>query len=105
MQQSTKMGYELMELKTDGSHCELLIRETIMNRITEWEDLPNADAVRRYLKNNPFPKDGLYSEEEFLKEVDGGGYIHLWVEKRETAEFIADLCYELSHWIGSDDMF
>jgi hypothetical protein len=61
--------------------------------------------VRKYLKNNPFPKDALYSQEEFLKEIDAGGYIHLWIEKRETAEFIADLRQDLSHWIGSDDMF
>ena len=26
------MGFELMEIKNDGSHYEFIIRETVMNR-------------------------------------------------------------------------
>lgn len=91
-----KMRFELMELKTDGSHYEFLIRETIINRIVEWKNLPDVDTVWEYLGTHMFPKDKCYSEEDFLAEVENRrGYIHLVVEKRETAEFVCDLCYEL----------
>ena len=85
-----------MELKTDGSHYEFILRESVMDNIVTWECLPDTDTVKEYLKEHPFPKDKLYSEQEFLEDVEkAAGYIHLWVEKRETAEFICDLCYEL----------
>lgn len=85
-----------MEQKTDSSHYEFMIRETIMNNIMTWEDLPHIDEVKEYLKNHPFPNDKLYSEDEFLEEVEGSGmFIWLQVEKRETAEFILNLIYEL----------
>jgi hypothetical protein len=55
-----------------------------------------VDTVKEYLKKHPFPKDKLYSEQEFLEDVEkAAGYIHLLVEKEETADFICDLCYEL----------
>ena len=85
-----------MELKTDGSHYEFMIRETIVNNMMTWEDFPGVDGVKKYLKNHPFPKDKLYSEDEFLEEVEGSDmFIWLHVEKRETAEFILNLIYEL----------
>jgi len=85
-----------MELKTDGSHYEFILRESVMDNIVTWECLPDTDTVTEFLKEHPFPKDKLYSEQEFLEDVKkAAGYIHLWVEKRETAEFICDLCYEL----------
>jgi hypothetical protein len=91
-----KMRFKLVELKTDGSHYEFLIRETIMNKIVEWEDLPNVGTVREYLRKHPFPKDNCYWKEDFLDEIEkAGGHIHLFVEKRDTAEFICKLCYEL----------
>lgn len=91
-----KMRFKLVELKTDGSHYEFLIRETIMNQIVEWEDLPDVDTVREYLRKLPFPKDKCYWKEDFLDEIEKtGGHIHLFVEKRDTAEFICKLCYEL----------
>ena len=90
------MGIRLMELKTDGSHCEFILRESVMDNIVTWECLPDTDTIKEDLKEHSFPKDKLYSEQEFLEDVEkAAGYIHLWVEKRETAEFICDLCYEL----------
>jgi len=96
VKKSKKMVFELMELKTDESHYEFLIRESIMDEIMTWECLPDVDTVREYLKKHPFPKDKLYSEEEFLQDVEkANGYIHLVVKKSETAEFICDLCSAL----------
>jgi hypothetical protein len=90
------MVFELMELKTDGSHYEFLIRESIMDEIVTWEWLPGVDAVRQYLKKHPFPQDELYPEKAFLDDVQKAtGYIHLVAERQETAEFICDLCYAL----------
>jgi hypothetical protein len=91
-----RMEVELVELKTDGSHFEFLIREIIMNRIVQWEDLPDVDTVRKYLRKHPFPEDKLFSEEEFVSHVEKAeGYIDLVVEKRETAEFVCLLLYRL----------
>ena len=96
IEKSQKMGFELMELKTNGSHYEFLIRETIMNRIMKWEDLPDVDVVREFLRKHIFPEDKCYSKETFLEEVEmAGGHICLLVEKWETAEFICRLCCEL----------
>lgn len=91
-----KIEFELMELKTDGSHYEFLIRETIIDWIVQWQDLPRVNTVRQYLKKHPFPEDECYSEEQFLDDVGAAaGYVHLFVEKRQTAEFIRDLICEL----------
>jgi hypothetical protein len=61
-----------------------------------WCGLPDADTVRQYLKKHPFPRDKLYPEKAFLEDVEKAtGYIHLVVERQETAEFICDLCYAL----------
>lgn len=96
VKKSKKMGIRLMELKTDGSHYEFLIRESIMDEIVTWECLPGVDAVKEYLKEHPFPQDKLYPEKAFLDDVaKTSGYIRLVVEKSETAEFICDLCSAL----------
>lgn len=85
-----------MELKTDGSRYEFLIRESVIDNIVIWECLPAVDTVKAYLKKHPFPEDKLYSEKEFLEDVEkAAGYIHLSVEKEETAEFICELCSAL----------
>ena len=80
------MGFELMEIKNNGSHYEFIIRETVMNNILNWQDLPDVGAIKEYLKEHHLPKDKLYPEKEFLEEAEGTGYIHLWVEKRKTAD-------------------
>jgi len=96
VKKSKKMVFELMELKTDGSHYEFLIRESIMDEIVTWECLPDVDTVKQYLKKHPFPQDRLYSEKAFLEDLQKAtGYIHLVVERRQTAEFICDLCSAL----------
>ena len=67
-----------------------------MDEIVRWECLPGVDAVKQYLKRHPFPQDKLYAEKAFLEDVaKATGYIHLVVERQETAEFICDLCYAL----------
>jgi len=93
---SQKMTFELMELKTDGSYYEFIIRESIMDDIVTWECVPDVDTVKQYLKKHPFPKDKLYPEKAFLQDVEKAtGYIHLAVEKRTTAEFICELFHAL----------
>lgn len=93
---SKKMVFELMELKTDESHYEFLIRESIMDEIVNWNCLPGVDAVKQYLRKHPFPQDELYPEKAFLDDVEKAtGYIHPVVERQETAEFICDLYYAL----------
>ena len=90
------MGIRLMELKTDGSRYEFIIRESVMDNIVIWECLPTVDTVKEYLKKHPFPKDEFYSQKEFLEDVEkAAGYMHLLVKKRETAEFICELCSAL----------
>jgi len=85
-----------MELKTDGSHYEFIIRETVMNEILNWSDFSDVAEIRGYFKKNEFPEDKLYSQNEFLEEVEGSDrFIHLIVEKPQTTEFIMGLCYEV----------
>jgi len=43
------MGIRLMELKTDGSHYEFIIRESVMDNIVIWEYLPAVDTVKESL--------------------------------------------------------
>ena len=90
------MGFELIEMKTDGSRYEFIIRETIMNEILRWDDFPEIDAVKKYLEKHHFPKDSLYTEEDFIEEIEGSDrYIHLIVEEPDTADFIINMCCEL----------
>ena len=90
------MGIRLMELKTDGSHKEFILKESVGENIIIWECLPAVEEILEYLKENPFPEDKCYSQKEFIEDAAlAAGYIHLWVEKEETAEFIAGLIYEL----------
>ena len=85
-----------MELKTDGSHKEFILKESIGENIVTWECLPDVETIRKYLKKHKFPKDKGYSQKEFIQNAAfAHGYIHLWVEKEETAEFIAELIHEL----------
>ena len=85
-----------MELKTNGSHKEFILKESIGENIVTWECLPDVEAIRKYLKGHKFPKDKCYSQKEFIENAAfAQSYIHLWVEKKETAEFIAELIHEL----------
>jgi|GEM_PF-1456142 len=91
-----KARYELVELKNEGCDYEFFIRNTTTKRFVEWKDLPDVDGMREYLRICPFPRDKCFSREKFLNELENEeGYILLRVEKRETAEFICELCDEL----------
>jgi len=91
-----RMGIRLLELKTDGNHKEFLLKETVGENIVLWECLPDIEIIRNYLRKHKFPEDKCYCEKEFIEDAAfAGGYIHLWVERQETAEFIAELIYEL----------
>src|SRR3989339_398977 len=56
---SNRVGFELIELKTDGSHYEFIIKDTIKNRIIGWQSIPGSDVFMEYLKEHLFPKDKL----------------------------------------------
>jgi hypothetical protein len=91
-----KATFELLELKTDGRYYEYLIRDCIKNNIVTWGYLSSITKIKEYLKENPFPEDALYSEQMFWEDYENKyGYISIVVEKRETAEFICDLCAAL----------
>ena len=91
-----RIGFELMELKTIDSHHEFIIKNTVHNRILGWGALPSVDNFQAYLKEHKFPKDSLYSEKQFLDDVEGSeGYIHLKVKKEETAKFICEMIYQV----------
>ncbi len=90
------MTIRLMELKTNNKHKEFILKQSTSEKIIHWESLPDIEAIRVYLKHHPFPLDNCYSEQEFIEDAScASGYIHLWVEKEQTAEFICQLCSEL----------
>ena len=61
-----------------------------------WGSLPDAKEIKEYFEKKPFPKDALYSKRMFWEDYENKyGYISLVVEKRETAQFICDLCAAL----------
>lgn len=47
VKKSQKMAFELMELKTDGSHYEFIVRESVMDNIAE---VIMSDCSRELLK-------------------------------------------------------
>ena len=90
------MGIRLIEIKTDESHKEFMVQESVGEEIVNWECIPLIEEAKAYLKKHNYPEDKLYPQKDFLSDVEkAGGYIHLWVEKEETAQFIVDLMYEL----------
>ncbi len=91
-----KMGIRLLELKTDGSHKEFILKESVGENIVIWECLPDIGTIRKYLRKHKFPEDKCYCEKELIEDAAfAGGYVHLWVERQKTAEFIAELIGEL----------
>lgn len=92
-----RMGFVLIELKTDTGCCEFIIKNTISNRILNWGGMPEAGTFKQYLSEHPWPKDMLYSEQQFLNDAGSlSGCMHLKVESKDTAEFIRAMIYELS---------
>lgn len=93
---SQEMRYELLELKNPASHREFFIVERARNRFVRWEDLPDEDIIKEYLRKYGFPEDKFYPEEIFLDDIKHeDGEIFLCVEKRDTAVFILNLCNKL----------
>ena len=90
------MGIELIELKRDGSCCKFILRETMMNRLLVWPNLPDTETVKKYLKKHPFPKDKYCTEAKFLQEIENNNsYIQIIVETPENAGVIREVCREL----------
>ena len=91
-----RVGFELIELKTDGSCFMYIIRDSIWNNIMGWKGLPKINDFMEYLKKHPFPEDRMYSEQDFLEDAENReGFICFKVAKRETAEFIRQMIYDL----------
>jgi len=92
-----RVGFELIELKAQADCFEFIIRNIISNRIINWGYMPEINVIKEYLNKNDFPEDRLYCKEQFLNNIGClSGFIHLKVEKRQTAEFICKMIYELS---------
>jgi hypothetical protein len=86
------MGIEVREFK-DGTY---LIWDRYNCEAVNWESLFfDEDEVRRYLKKKPFPEDKAYVKEDLLRDLKATGSITLRCEKGETAEYIADMIYNL----------
>jgi len=71
----------------DGFNCEFLHPEHLNF---------SEEEIRNYLKENPFPKDPEYSEEDMIHDLirSQGSYI-IPTKRRETAEFIAQMISDL----------
>ncbi|MHA1755900.1 MAG: hypothetical protein ACTSVV_03955 [Promethearchaeota archaeon] len=75
---------------------KFIIKESTSETILHWQDLwIDEEKLKEYLKENPFPKDKYYSKKEFLQDLECEGYVSISVNKKETAEFIAELFYKL----------
>lgn len=71
----------------DGYNCEFINPEYF--RIPE-------EKIREYLKNNPFPKDPDYSEEDMILDLtDSSGSLIIPSKSGKTAEFIARMIRDL----------
>ena len=71
----------------DGYNCEFVNPEYL--RIPK-------EKVREYLKDNPFPKDPDYSEENMILDLTGSsGSLLIPSKSRKTAEFIARMIRDL----------
>ena len=91
------MGIILVETKeTRGDGFGFLFKISTTGHILDYEGLMLDDEkLKEYLKENPFPIDKHYSEEDFITDLDAEGSISVFVEKRETAEYLCELFYEL----------
>jgi len=94
------MSIRLIEVKQDNHHREnereFLFKISTTEHVLHWEELLlDEDKIKKYLKQNPFPKDKYYSKKEFFNDISCEGYVCVLVEKVETAEYIAELFYEL----------
>lgn len=92
-----RVKFKLIELKTDGSCYEFIIEDYLRKRILCWETMAYIDVTGEYFIEHAFPEDKLYSRQQFLQDVKNlSGYVHFKVERKETAEFIRNMIYELT---------
>jgi len=93
------MGTRLIEVKDSAlreNEREFLFKISATEHILHYEELMLDDEkVKEYIKEIPFPKDKHYNKETFLQDLNSEGYVCVIVEKRETAEYIAELFNEL----------
>ena len=94
------MGIGLIKIDTEkmlkSDEQEFIFKISTTEHILHYEELLiGEEELKEYLKKNPFPKDKYYNEETFLRDLQSEGYVCAIVEKRDTAEYIADLFGEL----------
>lgn len=89
------MSIKLIETKEDREGFGFLF-ETSTCHILHYEEIRiGENDLKEYFIKNPFPKDKEYSKEDFIMDLDSEGAVSVFVERRETAEYLSDLFYEL----------
>jgi len=92
-----RVKYMLIELKTDGSYFEYIFEDAVRKRILCWEAIKYFDKIEQYLREHLFPEDGIYSRQQFLDDIkSASGYMRLKVERKETADFMCNMLYDLT---------
>lgn len=90
------MGIKLIELKVEpnADYQDFIFKESVSEQILNW-NLLDINSVKEYINKNPFPKDKYLTKEEFLLNLSSDCYMEVRVEKEKTAEYIAELIYEV----------
>lgn len=92
------MGIRLIEVKNENlkpDEREFLFKISTTEHILHYEELMIGEKqLKEYFKKYPFPKD-KYKKETFLEDLKCEGYVCIIVEKIETAQYIAELFYNL----------
>lgn len=94
------MGIRLIKIDGEGmlkpDEQKFIFKISATEHILHYEELLIGDEkLKEYLKKYPFPKDKYYNEETFLEDLKCEGYVCVIVEKRDTADYIANLFYDL----------
>lgn len=92
------MSIRLIELKTDETEeaSKFLLEVSSTCHILHYEELfLDKTKLNKYFKEHKFPKDKFYTKNTFLSDLNCEGYILVEVERRETAEYIAELLDDL----------
>ena len=93
------MGVRLIEvmsayLKEDER--EFLFKVSATEHILHYEELMlDEEELKKYIKENPCPKDKHFKIETFISDLNCECYISIVVEKIESAEYIAEMLGEL----------
>ena len=90
------MGLELIKLKAKGKIKVYCFEVKTSGYFLDWERASlGEEQVKKYIKDNLFPKDKFYSGEDLLTDIHSNGTIKIGVEKEETAEYLRDMFLEL----------